>query len=142
MNKRFIFDEDSIWKPRTARVEILIKVSGAVVVVVLHLLGYARFWIFVIGHVLRDFGDELREIDKHEVIIKICQIIGSTPENLCKAEDVFNNIKYDITKYVMHHEYCSESKNQVKPKFLLWLDSKAEPKKARELSKFLDKYLK
>lgn len=86
--------------------------------------------------------DELREIDKHEIIIKICQIIGSTPENLCKAEDVFNNIKYDITKYIMHHEYCTESKDQVKPKFLLWLDSKAEPGKAMELSKFLDKYLK
>jgi len=86
--------------------------------------------------------NELREIDKHEIIVKICQIIGSTPENLCKAEDVFNDIKYDITKYVMHHEYCSETRDQVKPKFLLWLDSKAEPTKARELSKFLDKYLK
>ncbi len=86
--------------------------------------------------------DELREIDKHEIIVKICQIIGSTPENLCKAEDVFNNIKDDITKYVMHHEDCTESKDQVKPKFLLWLDSKAEPNKAMELSKFLDKYLK
>jgi hypothetical protein len=86
--------------------------------------------------------DELREIDKHEIIVKICQIIGSTPENLCKAEEVFNTIKYDITKYTLHHEYCSETKNQVKPKFLLWLDSKAEPKKARELSNFLDKYLK
>ena len=40
--------------------------------------------------------DELREIDKHEIIVKICQIIGSTPENLCKAEEVFNTIKYKI----------------------------------------------
>ena len=86
--------------------------------------------------------EELREIDKHEIIIKICDAIGSTPENLCKAEEIFNDIKYDITKYVLHHEYCFETKNQVKPKFLLWLDTKAEPVKARELSKFLDKYLK
>lgn len=86
--------------------------------------------------------DELREIDKHEIIVKICNLMGSTPENLCKAEEMFNLIKYDIAKYVLHHEYCIETKSQIKPKFLLWLDSKAEPVKAREVSKFLDKYLK
>ncbi len=86
--------------------------------------------------------DELREIDKHEIIVKICQVIGSTPENLCKAEEVFDVIKYDITKYTLHHEYCSETRNMLKPKFLLWLDSKAEPNKAKELANFFNKYLK
>jgi len=86
--------------------------------------------------------EELKEIDKHEIIIKICDAIGSTPNKLCKAEEIFNDIKYDITKYVLHHEYCFESRNQVKPEFLLWLDTKAEPVKAKELSQFLDRYLK
>ena len=86
--------------------------------------------------------DELREIDKHEIIIKICDIIGSKPENLCKAEDILNAVKYHVTKYVLHHEYCPETKSEVKPGFLLWLDSKAEPDKAKEVSDFLNKYLK
>lgn len=86
--------------------------------------------------------EEIREGDKHEIIVKICQIIGSTPDNLHKAEEIFNAIKYDITKHVMHHEYCCETKNQLKPKFTLWLDSKAEPLKARQLTQFFDKYLK
>ncbi len=87
-------------------------------------------------------NDELREIDKHEIIVKISQFLGASPANLNLAEIIFNTIKYDITKYVLHHEYCPETKNQVKPKFLLWLDGKSEPKKAEELSNFLDKYLK
>lgn len=88
------------------------------------------------------YKNEVREIDKHDIIIKICDIIGSKPENLCKAEDVFEAIKYHIAKYVLHHEYCPATQNEVKPKFLLWLDSKAEPEKAKEVSDFLNKYLK
>jgi len=87
-------------------------------------------------------NDELREMDKHEIIVKICEMIGSSPECLAKAETIFNAIKYDITKYVLHHEYCPETRNEVKPKFLLWLDGKTEPKKAAEFAKFMDKYLK
>jgi hypothetical protein len=87
-------------------------------------------------------NDELREMDKHEIIVKICETLGSSPECLAKAETIFNLIKYDITRYVLHHEYCPETRNEVKPKFLLWLDGKAEPKKAEEFSKFMDKYLK
>jgi len=64
-------------------------------------------------------NDELREIDKHEIIVKICQIIGASPEKLNLAEKVFDELKYDITKYVLHHEYCPETRNEVKPKFLL-----------------------
>ncbi len=86
--------------------------------------------------------DELKAIDKHDIIVKICEKIGSTPENLCMAEDIFNEVKYEMAKYVLHHEYCPETKNQVRPKFLLWLDSKAEPDKAEEVSQFFDKYLK
>ncbi|HOP64719.1 MAG TPA: hypothetical protein PK358_09905 [Spirochaetota bacterium] len=87
-------------------------------------------------------NDELREIDRHEIIVRICQFMGASPENLTLAEKIFDVIKYDITRYVLHHEYCPETRNQVKPKFLLWLDGKAEPKKAEQLSNFLDKYLK
>lgn len=88
------------------------------------------------------YKDELKEIDKHDIVIKICDIIGSKPENLCKAEEILEAIKFHVTKYVLHHEYCPATKNEVKPKFLLWLDSKAEPEKAKEVSEFLDKYLK
>ncbi len=86
--------------------------------------------------------DELKGIDRHEIIVKICDVIGSTPENLHKAEEILDTIKYDVAKYILHHEYCPETKNEVRPKFLLWLDGKAEPEKAQELSNFIEKYLK
>ena len=36
-----------------------------------------------------DCRRELREINKHELIIKICEILGSSPSDLCKAEEIF-----------------------------------------------------
>ena len=35
-------------------------------------------------------NDELREIDKHEIIVKICQLLGTSPENQHMAEKIFN----------------------------------------------------
>jgi len=86
--------------------------------------------------------DELKGIDRHEIIAKISEIIGACPENFNKAEEILDTIKYDIAKYILHHEYCPETKSEVRPRFLLWLDGKAEPEKAAELSNFAEKYLK
>ena len=84
---------------------------------------------------------ELREIDKHEIIVKISEILGSDPCNLCLAEDILNELKFDIARYVIHHEYSKES-NGIKSKLLLWLESKTNPEKAKKLTSFMNKYIK
>jgi hypothetical protein len=84
--------------------------------------------------------EELREIDKHEIIARIADILGPDPLNLHLAEDVLEKMKFEITRYVIHHEYCKC--NSIRSQLLLWLDSKINPATARRLSSFIEKYLK
>ncbi len=87
-----------------------------------------------------DCRRELREINKHELIIKICEILGSSPSDLCKAEEIFEKIKFDIANYVIHHEY--ESPNGVSTDLLLWLDTKTNPGQFKKLSAFINRFFK
>lgn len=84
--------------------------------------------------------EELKKIDKHEIVVKICEKIGPSPENLSLAEEIFENLKFDITRYVMHHEYSKE--NGIRSRLLLWLDSKTNPDKTEKLTDFINKYMK
>ncbi len=83
---------------------------------------------------------ELKEINKHEIIVKICEILGPCPSNLCTAEEILETIKYEIANYVIHHEY--ESPNGVSADLLLWLDSKINPGYFKKLNEFIDKFFK
>ncbi len=84
--------------------------------------------------------NELREINKHEIIIKICEILGPCPTNLCKAEEIFENMKFDVANYVVHHEF--NSAKGVNTELLLWLDSKTNPRTIKKLNSFFKKYFK
>ena len=84
--------------------------------------------------------DELKEIDKHEIIVKICEKLGPDPSNLYLAEKIMDEMKFEITRYVIHHEYCRS--NSIRSQLLLWLDSKINPANAKKLSSFMNKYLK
>jgi hypothetical protein len=84
--------------------------------------------------------NELREIDKHDIIVKISELIGPNPSNLSIAEKIFDSIKFDITRFVLHHEYCRE--NSVRRRLLIWLDSKVYPAEEATLASFMSKYLK
>ncbi len=86
------------------------------------------------------YCQELREIDKHEIIVRICEILGPNPSNLHLAEDILEKLKFDITRYVIHHEYCRAK--SVRSQLLLWLDCKSNPANAKKLSSFMKKYLK
>ncbi|MBN2159756.1 MAG: hypothetical protein JW807_10195 [Spirochaetes bacterium] len=83
---------------------------------------------------------ELKEIDKHEIIVKICEILGPNPSNLHLAEEIFEEMKLEIARYVIHHEYCRC--NSIRSQLLLWLDSQVNPDNAEKLSTFMEKYLK
>jgi hypothetical protein len=82
---------------------------------------------------------ELQEIHKHEILAKICEYVGPCPSNFGKAEEILEGIKYDITNYVIHHEYSRS--HMVSTDLLLWLDGKANPGDVKKLDSFIKKYL-
>ncbi len=84
--------------------------------------------------------DELRDIDKHEIVSVICEKIGPCPSNFSVAEAIFEDMKYEITKYVIHHIYSRE--DGVRSRLLLWLDEKTNPDNTIKLSDFINKYFK
>ncbi len=90
------------------------------------------------------FGDgyvkELKEMDKHEIIVEIAEILGASSSALHDAEEIFKSIKYAIANYIIHHEY--DSPNGVDADLLLWLDSRINPGNARKLNKFISKLFK
>jgi hypothetical protein len=85
-------------------------------------------------------SSELMEMEKHEIIAKISDILGSDPANLALAELIFESVKYDVTRHVIHHEYSRG--NSVRSQLLFWIDSKINPGKIKKLSTFIDKYLR
>ena len=86
------------------------------------------------------YREEIKEINKHEIIAKIADCIGPEPSNLCIAEQIFETIKFEIANFVIHHEYnCQRGVNA---DLLLWLDSKVNPANLKKLNHFIDKYLK
>jgi predicted SprT family Zn-dependent metalloprotease len=87
-----------------------------------------------------NYRNELKEMSKHEIIIKICEIIGSCPANIKKAENIFELIKFEIANYIIHHEY--NAPHGISADLLIWLDSRINPRKAKKLSTFFDKYIK
>lgn len=86
------------------------------------------------------YRDEIKEINKHEIIVKISEILGEKPSDLCRAEEIFENIKFEIANYIIHHEYNCE--RGINADLLLWLDSKTNPGKMQKLNNFIEKYIK
>ncbi len=90
------------------------------------------------------FGDmyrkELMEINKHDIIVKIAEMLGPSPCELGRAESIFNRMKYVIANYIIHHEY--DSPKGVSTDLIAWLDSQTNPDKSKRLNKFISKFLK
>ena len=90
------------------------------------------------------FGDtykkELMEMNKHDIIVKIAEMLGPSPLELGKAEMIFDRLKYVIANYIIHHEY--NSPKGVSSELVAWLDSLTNPDKSKRLNKFISKFLK
>ena len=83
---------------------------------------------------------EIADMEKHEVIVYIASCIGDSPKYLSKAENIFNEIKYSITEYVLKHEFNEESGLSVQ--VALWLEKRKEPALFKPLEDVINKYLK
>lgn len=86
------------------------------------------------------FKEEIRECDKHEIIVNISSMLGNNPCDLCKAEEIFNKIKYDIAKFIVNHEF--QNKEIANENISIWLEEKTSPAGINQLSKIIDEYLK
>ena len=84
--------------------------------------------------------EEIRKSDEHEIVIRISQIIGAAPCNICKAEEIFNLMKYEIARYIISHEFCLCTEKQ--ENLILWLDEKTSPTGVKQLVETIEKYLK
>ncbi len=86
------------------------------------------------------YRSELKEINKHEIIVKIAEMLGPSPCELSKAEVIFDRVKYVIANYIIHHEY--DPTKGVSADLLLWLDSQTDPNKSKRLNKFISRFFK
>lgn len=88
----------------------------------------------------RECREEIRQCDEHEIVVQISEMIGPKPCNLCVAEEIFQSMKYEITRYIIQHEF--ESREKVNDDLLLWLDEKTSPAGVKQLVETIEKYLK
>ena len=86
--------------------------------------------------------DEIMECDEHEIVAKISTFLGEEPCEFCKAEKIFNEMKYEIARYIVAHEYCQKDTSKKSEDLLLWLDEKTSPLGVRQLVETIEKYLK
>jgi hypothetical protein len=86
--------------------------------------------------------DEIMECDEHEIVAKISTFLGEEPCEFCKAEKIFNEMKYEIARYIIAHEYCCDAASKKSEDLLLWLDEKTSPLGVRQLVETIEKYLK
>ncbi len=82
--------------------------------------------------------DEFRETDRHNVIANICEHLGNCPSNFQLAEEIFHSMKYEMAKYVIHHEFSENS--ALDSNLLLWLDEKTSTDKKDKLLDFMKEF--
>ncbi len=83
---------------------------------------------------------EIAEMDKHELLCCIASSFGNDPAFFNLAEDIFDQLKYRITEYVLKHEYNRE--NNLSVDLTLWLEEQKSPKAAHPLHSLIHNYLK
>jgi hypothetical protein len=84
--------------------------------------------------------DEIMECDEHEIVSRLSTYLGAKPCDLCKAEEIFNAMKYEIARFIIAHEYASRT--SVNEELLIWLDEKTSPAGVKRLCETIEKYLK
>ena len=87
-----------------------------------------------------NLANELAEMDKHELLCSIATSFGKDPAFFNIAEEIFDRVKYQISEYVLKHEYNRE--NRLSVDLTLWLEQRKKPMAARSLDTLIHTYLK
>lgn len=83
--------------------------------------------------------EEIKECDKHDLIMKISEILGDEACKICVAEQIFDEVKYGIAQYVMKYE-C-ESAYYENEDVQFFLEEKSNPQAVNELNAMVNKFL-
>ncbi|MFW6365810.1 MAG: hypothetical protein ACOC2H_04970 [Spirochaetota bacterium] len=84
--------------------------------------------------------DDVYECDKHDLIAQIATMIDCrNPGSLCKAEEIFDQMKYSIAHFIMKHEFGPAYYSNEDMYFKM--EEKAQPAAVDQLNSVIDKYL-
>lgn len=81
---------------------------------------------------------EILEAEKHEIVVKISDKIGHGPKGLTIAEQLFEEIKYMMARYVIRFEFNKHL--PVSTQLALWLDMKLMPDQKKKMEKIINRY--
>ena len=85
-------------------------------------------------------SSELAAMEKHEIITDIARHLGNDAFCLGQAEELFNQIKYHVTDYVLKHEYNLD--NRLSVQIAMWLEERKKPQSMEPLGNIIQNYLK
>ncbi|MDH5720303.1 MAG: hypothetical protein OEZ13_06725 [Spirochaetia bacterium] len=83
---------------------------------------------------------EIADMKKHELIACIASYLGSDPEYLNVAEELFEIIKYPLAEYVLKHEF--NKNHNLSVQLALWLEEQSSPKAIEPIKNIVDTYLR
>ena len=86
------------------------------------------------------YAEEIRESEKHDIISRISQYVEGDDHCICKAERIFDEMKFAMASFVMKHEYGAAYFDHQDMHF--WLEEHSNPKGAEKLESIIDSYLK
>lgn len=83
----------------------------------------------------RDGKGDVEEVEKHEILVRIADFLEAGPHGFAIAEDIFDEVKYQIARYVILFEF-----NKTLPlstQLALWLDMKLQPKQRKRMERLI-----
>lgn len=83
----------------------------------------------------RDAKGDVEEVEKHEILVRIADFLEAGPHGFAIAEDIFDEVKYQIARYVILFEF-----NKTLPlstQLALWLDMKLQPKQRKRMERLI-----
>ena len=86
------------------------------------------------------FTKEIADMKKHDLIACIASYLGSDPEYLNVAEEMFEIIKYPLTEYVLKHEF--NKNHNLSVQLALWLEEQSTPTSAEPIKNIVETYLR
>lgn len=81
---------------------------------------------------------EIAEMEKHEILVRLADAFGQGPEGFSAAEEVFDELKYRIARFVIFYEFNESI--PLSTQLALWLDMQLMPKQKKRIERLIQHY--
>jgi hypothetical protein len=81
---------------------------------------------------------EIAEMEKHEILVRMAEAFGQGPEGFGAAEEVFDELKYRIARFVIFYEFNESI--PLSTQLALWLDMQLMPKQKKRIERLIHHY--